>query len=242
MNALANDLELYERHASEWWDASSPVFRSLRAVKGFHLELVLEAVQQHLGGRFALAVDLGCGGGLLAVPLAAHGDLVVGVDQSGASLAAARDAARRRGAPCVFVRGDVRDAPLEDGSADLVVASDVIEHVEEKLDVLSSAARLLRPGGVLYVNTLARGLRARLLGVVLAEGLGFVPRGTHDARLFVRADELVDLAARAGLECVGLEGESVRLVPTLRSHTLHLRRSRDLGVSYHATFVKRAGA
>lgn len=242
MSTLANDLELYERHAGAWWDDASPVFRSLRAVKGFHLELVREAVERHLGGRFRCAVDLGCGGGLLAVPLAAHGDLVVGVDRSGASLAVARDAARRRGAACVFVRGDVRDAPLEDGCADLVVASDVIEHVEEKLDVLRSAARLLRPGGVLYVNTLAHGLRARLLGVVLAEGLGFVPRGTHDARLFVRADALVDLAARVGLTCAALEGESVHLLPTLRSHTLHLCRSRDLGVSYHATFVKEGGA
>ncbi len=235
-----NDLSIYEREAAAWWDADSRTFRSLRAVKRFHEQRIVEALHAHVGARFACAVDLGCGGGLLSVALAAHGERVIGVDTSAASLAVARDAARRLGRACVFVRGDVCDVPLASGSADLVALSDVIEHVADKGRVLAEAARLVRPGGLVYVNTLARGWRARLFAVEVAERLGYVPRGTHDARLFVDSAELVELARAVGLECRGVGGEAPRLCATVKSGALEMRRSNDTKVSYHAWFVRSA--
>lgn len=235
-----NDLSIYEREADAWWDADSRTFRSLRAVKRFHEQRIVEALHAHVGTRFECAVDLGCGGGLLSVALAAHGERVIGVDTSAASLAVARDAARRFGRACVFVRGDVCDVPLADASADLVALSDVIEHVADKRRVLAEAARLVRPGGLVYVNTLASGWRARLLAVEVAERLGYVPRGTHDARLFVGPQELVALARDVGLACCGVSGEAPRLCATLRSGALEMRRANDTGVSYHAWFVRTA--
>lgn len=241
MTALANDLEIYERHGDEWWDDASPVFRSLRSAKAFQLEQIVAGLATHLGGRFTQAVDLGCGGGLLAVPLAAHGDLVVGVDRSATSLAAAREAARRRGAACVFLRHDIADVPLEDGCADLVVLSDVIEHVSDKAGALAEATRLVRPGGLVYVNTLARTLRAKWLAVVLAEGIGLVPRGTHDARLFISSDELTRLASATGLELLSCEGEAPLVLRSLRTRTIHLRRARSTAVAYHAFYRRTVG-
>jgi len=235
-----NDLTIYEREAHAWWDATSRTFRSLRAVKRFHEQRIVEALNAHVGARFDCAVDLGCGGGLLAVALAAYGERVIGVDSSSASLAVARAAALRFERACEFVRGDVCDVPLASASADLVVLSDVIEHVADKRRVLAEAARLVRPGGLVYVNTLARGWRARLFAVEVAERLGYVPRGTHDSRLFVGHEELVALARDVGLECRGVGGEAPRLCATVRSGALEMRRSNDTGVSYHAWFVRSA--
>ena len=67
----ADDPGLYERHAHAWWDPEARFFRSLRSVKAFHLELLRERCGALLrGGR---VVDLGCGGGLLSLPLAELG-------------------------------------------------------------------------------------------------------------------------------------------------------------------------
>lgn len=235
MSARRNDLELYERHADQWWSADSRAFRSLRAVK----EHQLARLRSLLGeASLGLVVDLGCGGGLLGIPLAERAKLVVGVDRSAGSLRAASSEARRSARPCGFVQGDLLRAPLATGCADLVLLSDVIEHVEQPGAALAEAARLLRPGGFAFVNTINATRVARLLAVTVAEGLGLVPRGTHDARLFVSPARLTELASRAGLALRNLEGEAPRLWRTLARRAIHLRRSRSTRITFNALFEK----
>jgi 2-polyprenyl-6-hydroxyphenyl methylase/3-demethylubiquinone-9 3-methyltransferase len=231
-----NDLALYDRAADEWWDPDAASFRSLHAVKVFHLAVL----RRRYGAALATGriVDLGCGGGLLSIPLAADGAEVTGVDLSAPSLAAARREAARRGLRCGFVEADLRATPLPDGAADFVLLSDVLEHIEDPGAALREAGRLLRDGGHLFVNTINRTRRASLLAVRIAEGLGYVPRGTHDPRLFVRPDELRDLARAAGLRIEALVGESPRLAATIRHRAIQLRRSRGLGVLYSAFLVR----
>lgn len=243
----ANDLSIYERHAGEWWDPRSAAFRSLHSVNEFRTELLCE----WLGGAGARAlagqvvVDLGCGGGLLAAPLLAAGARVVGVDRSLGSLRAATarlgtDSPLRAPATPAgcFVHGDLLQAPLADRSADLVLLADVLEHVDSVAAALGEAARLLRAGGLLYVNTINRTWRARLLAVEVAERLALVPRGTHDARKFVAPAELRLAAARHGLRLLRTQGESVDLLRTARRWAIALRRSEDLSIGYSALLVK----
>ena len=233
-----NDLDLYERHADSWWNADSRAFRSLHRVNAFRVELLRDWLGERLPG--ALAIDLGCGGGLLAAPLAALGARVVGLDLGARSVAAAVDGARHP--RCAFVRADVLHPPLRAGLADLVLLADVLEHLERQPEALRAAARLLRPGGLLYVNTINRTLRARVLAVHLAEGLGLVPRCTHDARLFVRPDELERMAADAGLRLVRVQGESPALAATLARWAIQPERSRSVALAYSALFELPAAA
>lgn len=237
MSRTRNDLELYEEHSPEWWDERSAAFRSLRAVKAFQLG----RIERALAGRNArLAVDLGCGGGLLALPLSRSVERVVGVDRSAGSLRAARDEARRANARCNFVRGDLTRVPLIAGAADLVVLSDVIEHVEDPGAALREAARLARTGGLVYVNTINSTRAARWLGVTLAEAVGLVPRGTHDPRLFVAPERLAALGESAGLALLRIEGEAPRLLRTLLRRAIHVRASASTRVTYNALFEKRS--
>lgn len=234
--ATRNDLSLYDRHGAAWWDDSSTAFRSLRSVKDFRFRALVARYGPRLDGIGL--VDLGCGGGLLAIPLAERGARVTGVDISRPSLSTAAAEAHRRGVRCRFVQCDLRNTGLPEASADLVLLSDVLEHVTPPQDALAECARLLKPGGHAFVNTINRTIRARILAVTLAEGLGYVPCGTHDPALFVRPAELRSMAADVGLRCTSMIGESVRILPTLRARAIVLRPSRGLGVSYSAHFVK----
>lgn len=238
-----NDLSIYDRHAASWWRAEDRVFRSLRNIQSLRLCVLRDWLGVQLRG--ARVVDLGAGGGLLAVPLAEDGARVLACDRSSDSLASAAAEAARRGLPAHALgcaRADLYHAPCAAGRADLVLLCDVIEHLERPLDALSEAARLLRPGGALFVSTLARTLRARWLGVYLAEGLGYVPRGTHDARLFVSHARLLELGARAGLTGTRAQGERVRAWRTLRSGALEVERGASLELTYSALLVKREAA
>lgn len=234
MNAR-NDLELYERNAQGWWVDGHRHFRSLRSVSDFHQGLMAE----HWGAdlQHAQVADLGCGGGYLAMALGTRGARVTGIDRSPASLAAARGEAHRRGARHGFLCADLYRAPLASGRFDFVVLSDVVEHLEHPERAVAEAARLLRPGGRLFVSTFDRTRATGWLVVHLAEGLGLVPRGTHDARLFIRPAELEGQAARVGLQFEHLVWERPALLESLRTWTIHLRSAHS-GLGYSAFFRK----
>lgn len=234
MDGPTPDRSLFRDAHDAWWTGRA--FRSLRAVKEFQLARIRRFVDRDLTGMDI--VDVGCGGGLLTVPLDQLGARVTGVDIEPSCVEAAARAAHQRGARCRFVVGDACALPLGDASADLVLLSDVLEHVVDQDAAIAEAARVLRPGGQLFVNTIHRSGWARFWAITVAEGLGFVPRGTHDARLFVRADELSAMASATGLRRTHVEGEAPRVLASLVHRSIRLRTSRSLGVAYGALFEK----
>lgn len=233
----ANDLELYERHAADWWDTESRTFRSLHALNTFRVgRLIAGLAARGVSVRGALALDLGSGGGIVAGLLGAAGARVVCLDRSRGSLIAARRGCRPT--PAGLVEGDVTAPPFATEGADLVVLSDVLEHVPEPALALRAAARLVRAGGHVYTSTINRTLRSRVLAVEIAERLGYVPRGTHDHRLFVRPETLERAAQAAGLELVAHEGEGVDIAATLWRRRIVPRPSHSLAVAYQSLFVR----
>jgi 2-polyprenyl-6-hydroxyphenyl methylase/3-demethylubiquinone-9 3-methyltransferase len=221
--------ELFDRGG--WWDPGCRAFRSLRAVNDFRVALLRDWLGRPTDGM--VVVDLGCGGGLLAAPLANAGARVVGVDLARTALAECRAAGGER---ALAVAGDLLAPPLADGCADLVLLADVLEHVAEPAAAVRAAARLVRVGGQLFVNTIARTRRSRWLAITLAEGLGFVPRGTHTWASFVQPDELERYARAAALQLQRRCGESPRWWASLRSGAIQLRPSHDLSIGYAALY------
>jgi 2-polyprenyl-6-hydroxyphenyl methylase/3-demethylubiquinone-9 3-methyltransferase len=228
MPRLRNDLGLYDRHAADWWRSDSAFSCSLHAVNRLCLEEIVAEVGADLTGR--IVVDLGCGGGLVAKPLAERGAVVVAGDLSRASL---HELSRHAdGLAMAPVLADARQAPFADASADLVLCADILEHIPGWRQVLAQAARLVKPGGRIFVSTLTRTWLSSLIGVHLAEGLGFVPAGTHDPRLLITPDEVAACACGHGLRATPAVGLTPRLLASAWSGELKLRRTPWVLVSY----------
>jgi 2-polyprenyl-6-hydroxyphenyl methylase/3-demethylubiquinone-9 3-methyltransferase len=207
-----NDPAQYDELADQWWDPQGG-FAMLHWLAASRAEHVPAADRPG-----ALLVDLACGGGLMAPHVARLGYRHVGVDIGHAGLVTAREHG------VTVVRGSALAVPLADGVADVVTAGEVLEHVEDPGQVLVECARLLRPGGVLVIDSIAGTRMAGLVAVRIAERLpGGPPPGIHDPALFVDRRELLATADRAGLDL-----RLVGLRPSLRDVVAWRRGRRDV--------------
>ncbi len=197
--------------ARDWWDpkGSSAMLHRLNPVR---LGFIRDAIDLHwacdvesanpLAGKAVL--DVGCGAGLLAEPLARLGGAVTGVDAAPENTAVA--ALHAEGADL-----DIRYTPGELGSLglghfDLVTSMEVIEHVADKQAFCFQLAAHLASGGLLVISTPNRTLASRALLVEGAEALGMVPRGTHHWDDFITPEELAELLEAAGLTVTQTRG------------------------------------
>jgi 2-polyprenyl-6-hydroxyphenyl methylase / 3-demethylubiquinone-9 3-methyltransferase len=195
-----NDPAQYDDLADHWWRHDGE-FAALHWLAASRAEHVPPAPSPD-----AVLVDLACGGGLMAPHVRRLGYRHVGVDIGWRALVLARDHAVQA------VRGSVLAVPLADGCADVVLAGEILEHVEDDIGVLAECARLLRPGGTLVLDALPSGRLSVLMNVHLLERLpGGPPRGLHDPALFVDRERLLAAADRLGLDL-----ELVGLRPSMR--------------------------
>ncbi|MCV2490207.1 methyltransferase domain-containing protein [Geodermatophilus sp. YIM 151500] len=209
---VRNDPAQYDELADHWWRPHG-AFAALHWLAAARAEHVPPALDPG-----AVLVDLACGGGLMAPHVARLGYRHVGVDLGLPGLRLAR------GHGVLPVRGSVLCVPLVDGCADVVVAGEILEHVDDDVGVLAECARLLRPGGTLVLDALAAGRLSTLVNVHLLERLpGGPPRGLHDPALFVDRARLLAAADRLGLDL-----RLVGLRPSLRQAVGWLLGRREL--------------
>ncbi len=219
-----NDVRQYDDLAGEWWPPRGR-FAMLHWIAAARARLVPPAPRTG-----ALLVDLACGAGLFADHARALGYRHVGFDLSPTALPQARDHG------VLVARADVLRLPLPDAIADVVAAGEILEHVTDLPAAVAEACRVLRPGGTLVLDTIARTRTARVAAVTIAEAVpGGAPKGIHDPALFVDRAELRRLCAQHGVP-VRLTGlrpsvvdsalwllhrkSSVRMVPTWSTSVL----------------------
>jgi 2-polyprenyl-6-hydroxyphenyl methylase/3-demethylubiquinone-9 3-methyltransferase len=236
----AEEVAKFAAMAEAWWDPQGK-FRPLHRLNPVRLAYIRDRAAAHFG-RDPLAdqplrgldvLDIGCGGGLLAEPLARLGARVVGIDAAQENLAVADLHARQSGLEIDYRHVSAEALAAAGETFDLVVNMEVVEHVADLDAFLAACAALVKPGGALATATLNRTPKAFLLAVVGAEYLlGWLPRGTHDWRRFVRPSELAARLRPAGLSVSEIVGVSYNpLADTWR-------RSSDLGVNYMMFAVK----
>ena len=201
---VRNDPAQYDELAGEWWDPHGE-FAALHWLAAWRARHLPPA-----GRDGAVLVDLGCGGGLMGPHVAPLGYRHVGIDIGLRGLGLARQHGVQP------VGGSALAVPLVDGCADVVLACEILEHVEDDTAVLAECARLLRPGGLLLLDTLAATRLSVLINVHVLERLpGGPPRGLHDPRLFVDRAALLGAAERLGLDLrlVGLRPSMREAIP-----------------------------
>ncbi|MFN3523984.1 MAG: bifunctional 2-polyprenyl-6-hydroxyphenol methylase/3-demethylubiquinol 3-O-methyltransferase UbiG [Phenylobacterium sp.] len=204
------EVERFSRIAAEWWDPKGK-FAPLHVFNPVRLEFIREQALARFGRDPAARrpfeglrlLDIGCGGGLLSEPMSRLGFAVTAVDASERNIGTASTHAAEQGLDIDF-RCATAEQLLAEGVEpfDVILNMEVIEHVADPGEFLRTCARLLAPGGLMIVATLNRTLKALALAKVGAEYvLGWVPRGTHDWRRFLKPSELSGF----------LEGEPVRM-------------------------------
>ena len=196
--------------AADWWDphGSSAMLHKLNPVRLAYIRDQIDAHWQvDARERYALAgrsaIDVGCGAGLLAEPLARMGAKVTGVDAAPENIAAARLHAGPQGLPIDYRVGSVEALT---GPFDLVTSLEVVEHVSDVRAFVRGLAGALADDGLLILSTPNRTSLSRLALITIGEGFGGIPRGTHDWEKFLNPEELCALVSDAGLEVVDCTG------------------------------------
>lgn len=221
--------------AADWWDptGSSAMLHKLNPVR---LRFIRAAIDAHWPGQEVsfrpligrTALDVGCGAGLLCEPLARLGADVTGVDAAPENVAAAQHHAEGSGLAIAYRCADVA---AMDGQFDLVTSMEVIEHVTDPAAFIAALADRLAPSGLMILSTPNRTGKSKLAMITVAEGLGAIPKGTHDWDKFLTPDELTPL-----LEAAGLRIGTVRGIAFSPSAGLHL--SDDLSLNYILTATR----
>jgi len=238
MTAIPSEIERFNRLGATWWNSRGPM-RPLHVTNALRLQYLVDRIAAHVGRAPADALaglrilDVGCGGGLLAEPLARMGAQVVGVDASPGNVAAARSHAASQGVAVDYRLGEAAQVLRADEVFDVVLALEVVEHVDDVPAFVGAVAQRVVPGGLMFASTIDRTAKSFLFAIVGAEYvLRVLPRGTHQWRRFVRPAELAAAAARSGLRQIELRG--MRYLPVLHRASW----CADTQVNYMAAFER----
>ena len=204
----------FQAMAEEWWDPAGK-FKPLHMMNPCRLDYITRQIaaefERDLDGdapfKGLRILDIGCGGGLLAEPMARLGADVVGADAAERNIPVARLHAEQSGLEIDY-RHTTAEALAKAGEQfDAVLNMEVVEHVADPLAYLTACHDLLKPGGLQMCSTLNRNPKSYVMAIIGAEHvMRWLPKGTHDWNKFITPDELYDLLQQAGLEPVDRKG------------------------------------
>lgn len=231
----SDEIAKFAAMADDWWDPNGK-FKPLHQFNPVRLSFI----RKQLLGHFNLntrerqplcglrLLDIGCGGGLLSVPMARLGANVVAVDAAFANVEAAKHHAQKIGLDIDF-RHSASESLLENQEKpfDIILNMEVIEHTADRNSFLTSCAQLLAPKGIMIIATLNRTQKARALALFAAEQIfRWLPPGTHEYEKLVRPEEIREPLEQLGLTVAGPFGVSFN--PLSRTWS----ESRDVSMNY----------
>lgn len=228
------EIDRFSRMAAEWWDPTGK-FKPLHKFNPVRLAYIRDRVAEQFGRdprssrpfdglRF---LDIGCGGGLLCEPMARLGASVVGADASETNIEVARLHAAQSGVAIDYRATTAEDLADAGEQFDVILNMEVVEHVSDVPLYLSKCAQMVKPGGIMFVATINRTLKALGLAIVGAEYvLRWLPRGTHQYEKLVRPAELERALSDAGMAITDRTGVTYNVLAD------RWQKSRDLDVNY----------
>ncbi|RLA30641.1 MAG: bifunctional 3-demethylubiquinol 3-O-methyltransferase/2-polyprenyl-6-hydroxyphenol methylase [Gammaproteobacteria bacterium] len=191
------EIAKFDALASRWWDPAGE-FGALHEINPLRLDFIRQRAT--LSG--SKAVDIGCGGGILAESMAKAGAKVTGIDMAEGPLAVARLHQAESGTDVDYLRSTAEELAEErSGQYDVVTCLEMLEHVPSPQTVIAACAELVKPGGHIFFSTINRNPKSFMFAIVGAEYvLRLLPAGTHEYAKFIRPSELEAWARHAGLE------------------------------------------
>jgi len=229
-----SEVDRFSAMAAEWWSPTGK-FKPLHKFNPVRLTYIRDKAAENFGLdpkspkplEGLRVLDIGCGGGLLSEPVARMGATVVGADPSEKNIGIASTHAKASGVT-VDYRPVTAEQLAEAGETfDIVLNMEVVEHVADVEFFMSTCSRMVRPGGMMFVATINRTMKAAALAIFAAENvLRWLPRGTHQYEKLVRPEELEAPMTASGLEIIDRTG--VFFNPLANQWNL----SKDMDVNY----------
>lgn len=229
-----SEVDRFSAMAAEWWSPTGK-FKPLHKFNPVRLAYIRDKAAENFSRSPKSAkpleglrvLDIGCGGGLLSEPVARMGAEVVGADPSEKNIGIASTHAQASGV-AVDYRAVTAEQLAEAGETfDIVLNMEVVEHVADVELFMNTCASMVRPGGLMFVATINRTMKAAALAIFAAENvLRWLPRGTHQYEKLVRPEELEKPLAANGLEIIDRTG--VFFNPLANQWNL----SKDMDVNY----------
>ena len=209
-----DQVEMFSKMAAEWWSPTGK-FRPLHKFNPVRLAYIRERICQNFGRdpkahrplEGLRILDIGCGGGLLSEPVARMGATVIGADPSEKNIGIASTHAKETGTQIDYRAVTAEDLAQAGESFDVILNMEVVEHVADVNLFLTTCAGMVRPGGLMFMATINRTLKARALAIFAAENvLRWLPRGTHQYEKLVRPEEIERPLASSGLHIIHRTG------------------------------------
>jgi len=229
-----DEVDRFSALAQEWWNPTGK-FKPLHKFNPVRLTYIKEEVCRHFGRDPKAAdafkglrfLDIGCGGGLLSEPMARLGAEVVGADPSPTNIEVAKIHMAQSSLEIDY-RAETAESLAEAGETfDVILNMEVVEHVSDVPMFLTTTANMVRPGGLMFIATINRTLKAYALAIVGAEYvLRWLPKGTHSYEKLVRPEEIEAPFRDAGLSIIDRSGVFFNPI------TDSWNKSRDMDVNY----------
>ncbi len=233
----------FEAMAAEWWDVNGK-FKPLHMLNPCRLDYITMQIAAEFGRDLKTErpyaglriLDIGCGGGLLAEPMARLGADVVGADAAERNIPVAKVHAEQSGLTIDYRHTTAEAMAAAGEQFDAVLNMEVVEHVADPQGYLTACQQLLKPGGLMICSTINRNPKSYVMAIVGAEYvMRRLPKGTHEWEKFITPDELYGLIRNAGLTPVDRKGFVFN--PVSWSWRIS---DRDLSVNYVTASTKTA--
>lgn len=213
-NFSEQEVARFDALAETWWDPKGKYKTALlfnQARISYFLPQIARHFKRDLNVEEPLKglsiLDVGSGGGLVCEPLAKAGATVIGIDASQMSVEVARRHALSEGLDIEYRHQLSSQLVQEKERFDVVINAEVVEHVPDQQALISECCQLVNPNGLLVLATLNRNIKSWIIAILGAEYvMRYLPRGTHDWSMFVKPNELNQMASVNGMTQVAESG------------------------------------
>ena len=228
------EVNSFNQFADQWWDYEGP-FKPLHITNNARIRYIKDSIALYARNKLqdSTILDIGCGGGLLSVPLSRLGAKVTGIDPAKDTIDAAIAHAKTMDIDIQYYATNVEEfycAHID--QFDIITIMEVVEHVDNIDIFLDQAIDMLRPGGLLFVSTLNRTWQSLLKAIVIGEYLtNIIPPGTHDWNNFIKPSEIYRMIKD---RCSLIESRGIDLNLSMNQAFL----TKDLSVNYISCYTK----
>lgn len=234
------ELKKFNKTTKEWWSKEGE-FKMLHEITPLRTEYIQSVISRYLGIKSndkkhikqLKLIDVGCGGGLVSIPMCRLGFDITALDPSKTNIIHLASYAKDNNLNLKCINSTIEEHVKSDIKYDVVLCLEVVEHVADLKKFVDNLSKLLSPTGILIISTINRTLKSYLHAIIMAEYvLGWIPKKTHNHTKFVKPSEIARILQDTGLTPKEIKGLSL----SIQSQKWYL--SDDIDVNYFATFKK----